>query len=333
MWLMYKCMGSPILLTGANGFLGSTIAKLAAELGTPIKATDRATAASCQCGDYTPVDILDPSQLPPVLSGAGCVIHAAGLAHVFGKRAADAPFHEVNVLGTANVARAAAEAGVTHFVLVSSVSVYGSSLPGGTEESAPCRPDGAYAQSKWEAEVRATEIAQDSGMALTILRMATIYGEGDRGNIARLMRAIDRGSFIWVGSGSNRKSLIHKEDAARAVLTAALSRATGVSVYNVSAPPCTMREVVQCLAAALGRHLPPLRVPTALARAGGAVLSWGPLTRAASLRATLNKWLADDVYNAARFSDTFGFTTQVGLTEGIAREVAWYRGLGETKSS
>jgi hypothetical protein len=43
-------------------------------------------------------------------------------------------------------------------------------------------------------------------MALTILRLATLYGEGDPGNVGRLMRALDRGRFLWIGDGSNRNS-------------------------------------------------------------------------------------------------------------------------------
>ena len=141
--------------------------------------------------DYCPADILDLVSLNPVFRGVTQVMHVAGLAHVFEKTEADiSPFKAINEQGTANVAHAAAEAGVQHFILISSVSVYGAFTQGVYDESAPCCPEGPYAESKYQAEQRAIEIAQQSSMALTILRLATLYGEGDPGNVARLMRAI-----------------------------------------------------------------------------------------------------------------------------------------------
>ena len=74
------------------------------------------------------------------------------------------------------------------------------------------------------------EISRMPHVDLTILRMATLYGEGDPGNVARLMRAIDLGRFIWIGNGMNRKSLLHKEDAARASLEVAKTPASGIQV-------------------------------------------------------------------------------------------------------
>ena len=111
----------------------------------------------------------------------------------------------------------------------------------------------AIAMSKWQADQRAIEIAGDNGMHLTILRLATLYGEGDPGNVARLMRLIDRGRFVWVGDGLNRKSLIHREDAARACVTAACSPGGGIRIDNVSALACSVRDLVEGLAVALGR--------------------------------------------------------------------------------
>ena len=58
-------------------------------------------------------------------------------------------------------------------------------------------------------------------MALTILRLATLYGEGDPGNVGRLMRTLDRGRFLWIGDGSNRKSLLYRGDAANACMAVA----------------------------------------------------------------------------------------------------------------
>ncbi len=317
-----------ILVTGANGFLGSEIVRQAIAAQLLVRATDKRAESITPAVDYRPADILDLSRLKSVLCDVSFVIHAAGLAHIFDRtQAVTAPFKEINEQGTANVARAAAEAGVRHFILISSVSVYGPFTQGVYDESALCRPEGPYAESKYQAEQRAIEIVQRSGMALTILRLATLYGEGDPGNVARLMRTIDRGRFIWVGDGSNRKSLLHRNDAARACMATVLHPSNGVGIYNVAAPPCTMREVVQGLAVVLGRPVPRWHIRASLALRSAKILSRlvGHRGRLGHLHTTLDKWLADDAYDPSKFQQTFGFQTQVGLLEGLRREVAWYR--------
>ena len=187
--------------------------------------------------------------------------------------------------------------------------------------------DGEYAESKYQAELRATEISKQSGMALTILRLATLYGEGDPGNVARLMKTIDSGRFIWVGDGSNRKSLLYKDDAARAVLAVVNSPASGTDIYNVSSPPCAMREVVNELASALRRRRPRCHIPASLVLSVTKMASAmaGGRGRLGNLQATLRKWLADDVYDSSKFEKAFDFQTQTSLAEGLRREVAWYR--------
>jgi len=320
-----------ILVTGANGFLGSVIVRNALEAGFNVFATDLGKVARVQESNYFSADILDPQKFVSNLSKTDVIIHAAGMAHVFDALAQDPNlFRKVNATGAANVARAAVEAGVGHFILVSSVSVYGGSRNGGGEASG-CYPIGPYAESKYEGENLVADIAVKAGMKLTILRMATLYGEGDPGNVARLMRAIDLGRFIWIGNGMNRKSLLHKEDAARASLEVAKTPASGIQVYNVAAIPSSMREVVENLAEALGKRIPGITVPASLAGGIASMFSKLPWDRTESLGMTLKKWLADDVYDGEKFNRTFNFKAKVDLKEGLRQEVFWYRNEREKK--
>jgi nucleoside-diphosphate-sugar epimerase len=313
------------VVTGASGFLGEGILQCALGEGLSVRALARRAGPARPDVEWRPADIRDPKSLAGLFDGADGVIHAAGLAHVF-RNPDPAAFQSVNEEGTANVAEAAARAGVRHFVQISSVSVYGPHAAAACDETTPCRPEGPYASSKFQAEARATRVAEAAGMGLTVLRLATVYGEGDPGNVARLMRAIDRGRFVWVGRGENRKSLIHRTDAARACLAALRGPRQGGRAYNVSGPPCTMREVVEGLAAALGRRPPRWGVPVPLARGGARLLArLAPFGRARSLPATISRWLADDVYDGLQFMKAFAFATQVGLADGLRQEVAWYR--------
>lgn len=317
-----------VLVTGATGFLGSAIAQKCSLAGHTVVSVGRQVQPKQPLPNYRRVDLCEPATLAPALQGIDCVVHAAGHAHQFGSVGDDpTPFMSVNVDGTIALLRAAVDAGVHHFVLLSSVSVYGSSA---SSEAIACQPRGPYAQSKYVAEQRAMEMAAAHGLRLTILRLATCYGEGDPGNVQRLMRSIDRRRFVWIGSGANRKSLIHKDDVARACLAVVDSGGTGIATYNVSAPPRTMREVVEALATALGRRVPRWHIPAPLARgvARNMARLAGGRSRIGALPATVEKWLTDDVYVATAFEQMFNFRAAVSLTEGLRREVAWYRAQG-----
>jgi len=229
-----------VLVTGAAGFLGSAIVRQAISAGLAVIATDQTAGTKLSGVDFVPADILDRLGLTKAFAGVDCVCHVAGLAHIFNRSdALDAPFHTVNVVGSENVAQAAISAGVQHFIFISSVSLYGG-VSRGKDEDSDCNPESPYAQSKLQAEQRLISLCQKEAVNLTVLRLATLYGEEDPGNVARLMRSIERGRFIWVGQGDNFKSLLYREDAARACLAVIRAPASGINIYNVSAPPCKM---------------------------------------------------------------------------------------------
>ena len=201
-----------VLITGAAGFLGATIVAQAVASGLSVSATDRFESAKVSGVPFTFADILDPNSLSKIFQGEHCGCHVAGLAHIFSPDAnSGEKFRQINEIGTANVASAVSAAGVGHLILVSSVSVYGPYTMGTYDENTSCNPVGPYALSKYNAELRAIAIAQKSAMALTILRLATLYGEGDPGNVGRLICALDKRHFLWIGNGIIGKAYYTKE--------------------------------------------------------------------------------------------------------------------------
>ena len=158
-------MENQILITGANGFLGRTILSKLQVAGFSVLATDVGDVCSVLNTIYRKADITQPAEIKPLVENITTVMHVAGLAHVFNQDASTGEkFYKINEVGTKNVAAAAAAAGVRHFVLISSVSVYGPYTDEPYDEKRSCKPIGPYAQSKYNAELRATEIAQKSGM-------------------------------------------------------------------------------------------------------------------------------------------------------------------------
>lgn len=314
-----------ILVTGATGFLGRAVVALAAKRNLVVRATGRSSKPRDFKVEYIQADLLN-DDLDGLLDGVSTVLHIAGLAHVFDKSQGEEQFFAVNADATERLAEAARAAGVRHFVLASSVAVYGGNVNGPCDEKSTCNPISAYARSKLEGEQLATQVANEQ-MSLTILRLATLYGPGDPGNVARLMSSIDRGKFIWIGSGKNQKSLVYRDDAARACLEAALSAHDSVQTYNVSAPPEPMSEIVGQLANCLGKPASRLRVPAWLASQGSKLAAAICLNRgpAGSIKRMIQTWLADDVYLADLIQRDLGWRAETPLPAGLANEVEWYQ--------
>jgi nucleoside-diphosphate-sugar epimerase len=326
-----------LLVTGATGYLGAAIARSARDSGLDVLGIGRKLPARSDF-ECERMDVRDEVAVEKVVSGTDIVIHAAALAHVF--RPSNVPrsaFLDVNTRGTENVARAAARSGrCRHFVLISTVAVYGGGEAGPLAEDARCTPISDYGESKLLAERAAREILAASGVRLTVLRMTTLYGEGNPGNVYRLMRAIDRGRFVWIGAGAQQKSLIHRDDAARACLLAALSEHTrDERTFNVTAPPVTMRDIVGGLYAALGRREPRFKVPQAWAVGAcrAAVAISGPNGLAGAVQSTVKTWLADAVIDGGCFERELQFRPEVSLDAGLRRQVDWYRAGGEPRYS
>jgi nucleoside-diphosphate-sugar epimerase len=320
-----------IVVTGAAGFLGREVVRQALAAGLPVRALARHAPEDPLSVEYHAGDLLDPRTLEGVLSGASAVVHAAGRAHLFRGESSPGQLSRDNAEATAAVVRAAKEAGVARVVLASSISVYAAPRdPRERDESAPLGPSSSYAASKLEAERRATEIAAGAGAPrLAILRLSTLYGPRDPGNVRRLIRAIDRDRFVAIGDGSSRKSLLAVSDAALACLAAVdMPEAAGMApgVYNVAAAPCTMGEVVGLIYRHLGRALPRLSVPAPLALALARAARAAGMAGAAD---SVEKFLRDDAFSGARFSAAAGWRPRVSLEEGLREEVAWYQ---ETRS-
>lgn len=309
-----------ILVTGGTGFFGAAIVRAALAAGYHVLSLDRRPGAPIEGVDTLVGDISNVPFLQESFKDVFAVIHAAGLAHVFGSDARRTDlFDAVNEKGTENVIHAAISAGVPKVVLVSSVSVYGHVGGSPCNEGIACSPQGAYAQSKWRAELRSIARVGDGPTSLTILRFATIYGPGDRGNVARLIQALKQGRFIWPGSGLNSKSLIHKEDAARACILALNDLRPGVDIFNVSTDAVTMREIVSAICASLEKAAPRLRIPEWTVRCLLAVFQ--KVHRAGWVTGMLQKFIHDDVYSGKKFEKAFGFRASISLLHGIREEV------------
>ena len=319
-----------VLVTGASGFVGRTIvAELLVENHEVFCLVRQKSINLEDLPNVLRGEISDAENLLSLetIENIDVIIHTAGLAHQFGK-ISDEDFWNVNVIGTENITNLAVKLKVKHFVLISSVSVYGDVKNKAEliDENSPCKPQGVYARSKFEGEKVAKEICEKKGIALTILRSATVIGENDRGNTARLIQAIDRQRFIWIGNGENRKSLIYKTDVAQACLKVLQKKSAQTEIFNITAEPVKMNFIVAEIASALEKKVPKLKVPKQiLSKIFETNAKTVKLRKVSNLSATVEKWLSEDIFSGEKIAEVYNFRAETLISEAIRRQVTYYK--------
>jgi UDP-glucose 4-epimerase len=176
-------------------------------------------------------------------------------------------FRRVNVAGSLNLARQAAEAGVRRFVYLSSIKVNGQSTALDrpfTADDTPA-PGDAYGISKYEAEQSLREVAEQAGLELVIVRPPLVYGPGVKANFLAMLRWLDRGIPLPFGAVDNRRSLVALDNLVDLIVTCVQHPAAPGRVWLVSdgedlSTPMLLRRA----ATALGRRAHLLPVPPGL---------------------------------------------------------------------
>lgn len=323
-----------VLVTGANGFIGREIVKeLCKDKDIQVNTLTRKPLEgelSLQSkGKNFIADLTSKKDLQSLkgLEKIEIVIHAAGLAHQFGN-VPEFEFINVNVRGTENLLERIRKYGIKHFVLISSVAVYGDNKSSVfvTEENI-CKPKGFYAESKLKAEEICLGFCKSNQIALTILRPATVAGEFDRGNLYRLIKFIDRGFFIWVGNGENKKSFVYKNDVARAckkVICKGVSK--DENIFNISANPIKVKKIVNVVSEVLEKNVFGIKIPPKLLKSS--LKFFSNLTgssRILNVSKTLKKWLSDEVYSSKKFVKEYDFEFRYSAEEAIRKETIWFK--------
>lgn len=327
-----------ILVTGATGFVGRAIVGeliINKRENWEIHTLGRQFKTISALPNYLSVDITDSEGFSALenLENPAVVIHSAGLAHQF-QNSEKKNFLQVNVEGTKNILEFAARKSVGHFILISSVSVYGFKGQGKENlkkiyEEEPCFPKDEYAESKLKAEEEAIRICRESKIALTILRLATVVGEGDRGNVSRLIKAIERKRFIMTGKGANYKTLIYKKDVARAcriILEKKDFLQKEAEIFNLAAKPVQMRYIVETISSALGKKRPRFYLPSIIVKTPLKIISTLiPWKKIKSFTETLDKWTSNEIFAAEKIKQKYSFEPETAGLEAINREAVFYK--------
>jgi nucleoside-diphosphate-sugar epimerase len=245
---------SRVLVTGASGFIGNAVVAALARDGYAVRAAVRRPHPSFPDGVEVVQhpDLAEAFDWQPLLQGVDQVVHLAGIAHT-GRGVDRASYDRVNRQATAQLATAAAQAGVKHLVFVSSIRAQcGPAADHALTERDDPAPTDAYGASKLAAE----EAVRSSGVPFTILRPALLYGPGVKGNIALLARAAATRLPLPVKDFSNRRSLLGIDNFISALAFVLATPATIGETYVVADPgiPPRLSDVFATLRQARGRR-------------------------------------------------------------------------------
>jgi UDP-glucose 4-epimerase len=248
-----------VLVTGASGFVGRAVVAAFARAGGVVCAGGRRPPqppfpAGVEVVQHP--DLSEPFDWAPFLAGVDQIVHLAGIAHTGG--VTPAFYDRVNRAATAELATAAAGAGIRHFVFVSSIRAQtGPSADHPLTERDEPAPTDAYGRSKLAAEAA----VRAAGVPFTILRPALFYGPGVKGNFALLLRAARSRWPLPLRDFVNRRSLLSADNFIAALSFVLSSSATLGETYIVADPGIAPRlpDVIATLRKAQGRR--PLMFP------------------------------------------------------------------------
>ena len=317
-----------ILITGADGFVGSALYRELVERRYAVRCAVRQKAAIYHASTFhdkqnatvTIGNIGSDTDWSATLEHVDCVVHLAARVHVMKEAARDplTEFRLINTAGTEHLACCAAQAGVKRLVFLSSIKVNGEATTDQPfAEADPPHPCDPYGISKWEAEQALIRVAADTGLEVVILRSPLIYGPEVKGNFLSLLRAVAHGVPLPLASINNQRSLLYVGNAVDAlVLAATHSSAAGGTFLLSDGQDVSTPDLIRRLAKLLCVPARLVRCPPFLLQLAG-----GMLGKAESVLRLTSSLQVD----SSTIRNALGWIPPWSLEQGLQATAEWYR--------
>lgn len=315
------------VVTGGAGFIGSALVRTLLDEGAGdsevevidnlLTGHERNLAEVRGRIKFHPADIRDPAAIGPLIRGADVVFHLAAIPSV--PRSIDEPVltHEVNIDGTFNVLRAAAEGGARRVVYAASSSAYGDSETLPKIETMLPRPKSPYAVQKLVGEYYASVFHSCFGLETVALRFFNVYGPRQdpaspySGVLSLFMKhLLARTAPTIFGDGEQSRDFTYVEDVAALCVKAARAPGAAGKMYNGgNGRRYTLNLIWGLLEKMEGVEIPP---------------RFGP-PRAGDVRHSM----ADIEAAVAEL----GLAPRFTIEEGLKRTLEWYRAAAAEKAA
>jgi UDP-glucuronate 4-epimerase len=314
---------SRILITGAAGFIGSHLVQALVDQGNDIVGLDNfdpfysramkernlAEVGAERRWTFRELDMLNVAAVRSLLTPDTIIVHLAAKAGVRPSLADPTGYAQANVTGTAAIAEAARQAGVSRIVFGSSSSVYGDSTPVPFREDAVAvAPVSPYAATKRAAELFLASIAPIYGFRVVSLRFFTVYGPRQRPDLAIhafTRKMVEGRTLTLFGDGTQARDYTYCDDIIAGVLAAirwSANAPLGVETFNLGGSrPIPTEAMVAEIAGALGVQ---------------PKIEWAPM-QPGDVQQT-----AADISKSHR---VLGYQPKTPFPEGIRRFVHWFR--------
>jgi 2-alkyl-3-oxoalkanoate reductase len=318
------------LVTGAAGFLGGHVVETLRSKGETVRGlvrkADRGEFLPGLGAEIVAGDVRDSAAIRRAVQGADVVLHCAAATD---PHCPDEEVRAVGIEGTRNVLDALRDQGRGRLVLVSGLIVLGGcNLDGATEDFPYRRTGERLADTKIAVEQFALDYHRQHGTEVAILRPGMVYGP--RGvHLPRLLDAIRRGKFSFIGSRDHVVPMVYISDFVQAALLAAAAPAAAGRAYNITdGTRTTIGELIDYLADLLHAQRPqkvlPAWLPQMVCRVFEGlrrlhlVKGHGPVSRV-----TLHFLATSRSVEIARAVRELGYAPKVTYREGMATTVDW----------
>ena len=304
-------MSKLYFITGATGFIGQHFLGSERLCCDHFKGVDiRVLSRKAHSKYETVICDLQTELIPDnTLDGVDTIFHLAGFAHdLRDANEIEDLYRRVNVDATVKLAELAVKSGVKRFVFVSSVKA-GGAPPLGTcaNEKDQKETEDVYGKTKREAELKLLEIGRVSGMHVSIIRPALVYGPDVKGNLQLMLSGIERGWFPPLPETGNRRSMIHVDDLVRAILLVAEDkRANGEIFIATDGLPHSSREIYNAMCGVIGKPVPKWSVPKIFFDIASLM--------SPRIKYKINKLLGDECYSSTKL-EGLGFKAKKSLQD------------------
>ena len=247
-----------VLVTGGAGYIGSTLVPTLLDAGHRVTVVDRfffgedtLRAAREKHGERLVLVRADVRRVDPrVFEGIEGLVDLAGISNDPSCELDPQLTTSTNLDGSVRVARLAQAAGASRIVFASSCSVYGHGAGLALTESSELHPVSLYARCKADVEVKLAELARTTGVCVTPLRFATVFGLSRRMRFDLAVNVMTKNAYVnrkitVDGGGKQWRPFVHVKDVSEAIrrtLEAPRERVAG-QVLNVGSTANNVRIV------------------------------------------------------------------------------------------